>query len=445
MWLQSEEFTRPATPIAIVVTLLTVFGFLFRNTIGAWRDRRRAKRQAARDQAQDDKIDAVHATAAENTESIEEIKAMVAQIHRHQGLSQAASGLQTEELTEAVTAAAQGAEAGDPRMTQALHWLETGDTGAAADLFRQVAVDLDAKIAADKAASAAAWRHVGAIARYTDPKAAWEAYQRAVDLDPTNWDAQLILGQLHLSTTGLAAARAAYEAVLAAGNQGVEDRQTAWARLGLGDVLVAQGQLEQALESYQAGLKIAERLAELDPSNTEWQRDLSVSHNRIGDVQGTQGGLAAAQASYQAGLEIQQRLAASDPSNTLWQRDLSISHNKIGDVQVAQGRLEAAQASYQAGLEIAERLAASDPSNTRWQRDWAVSLGQVGMVLGALGSSDEANDYLSRGRAIIARLIEGSPTDATLPKDLALFDQELAKLAGVQDPSRIPAPSPSSA
>ena len=54
----------------------------------------------------------------------------------------------------------------------------------------------------------------------------------------------------------------------------------------IGDVLVAQGDLPAALTSYQASLAIAERLAKPDPGNAGWQRDLSVSHDKIGDVQG---------------------------------------------------------------------------------------------------------------------------------------------------------------
>jgi len=39
-----------------------------------------------------------------------------------------------------------------------------------------------------------------------------------------------------------------------------------------------------ALKAYQDGLAIAKRLAELDPNHTEWQRDLSVSYERIGNA-----------------------------------------------------------------------------------------------------------------------------------------------------------------
>ena len=73
------------------------------------------------------------------------------------------------------------------------------------------------------------------------------------------------------------------------------------------------------------------------------------------------GDLAAARAAYQASKDIRTRLAAADPANTQWQRDLSVSHNKLGDVAIAAGDLAAARAAYQASLDIFSRLAAATP------------------------------------------------------------------------------------
>ena len=50
--------------------------------------------------------------------------------------------------------------------------------------------------------------------------------------------------------------------------------------------------------------------------------------------------------SFQASLAIRDRLAKADPNNAGWQRDLSVSYDKVGDVLVAQGNLpEALKAS----------------------------------------------------------------------------------------------------
>ncbi|MEL4383171.1 tetratricopeptide repeat protein, partial [Shewanella algae] len=82
-------------------------------------------------------------------------------------------------------------------------------------------------------------------------------------------------------------------------------------------------------------LAIAERLAKTDPGNADWQRDLSVTYNRVGDVQQAQGDLSAALTSYQASLAIAERLAKADAGNAGWQRDLSVTYNRVGDVQQA--------------------------------------------------------------------------------------------------------------
>jgi hypothetical protein len=52
-------------------------------------------------------------------------------------------------------------------------------------------------------------------------------------------------------------------------------------------------------------------------------------------------GRVAARTAYQAGLDIAVRLGAADPANTGWQRDLSVSQDRLGDVAVAVGDLAA--------------------------------------------------------------------------------------------------------
>ena len=46
-----------------------------------------------------------------------------------------------------------------------------------------------------------------------------------------------------------------------------------------------------------------------------------------------------ARKSFREGLAIRERLAAADPGNAGWQRDLSVSYDRVGDVLVAQGNI----------------------------------------------------------------------------------------------------------
>ena len=62
----------------------------------------------------------------------------------------------------------------------------------------------------------------------------------------------------------------------------------------VGDFLMAQGNLVEALKSYRDGLAVADRLTKVDPENAGWQRDLSLSYSKVGDVLMAQGNLAEA-------------------------------------------------------------------------------------------------------------------------------------------------------
>jgi tetratricopeptide (TPR) repeat protein len=49
-----------------------------------------------------------------------------------------------------------------------------------------------------------------------------------------------------------------------------------------GDVLVAQGNLPEALTSFRDSLAIADRLAKADPNDAGWVADLAASHGKLG-------------------------------------------------------------------------------------------------------------------------------------------------------------------
>jgi tetratricopeptide (TPR) repeat protein len=131
----------------------------------------------------------------------------------------------------------------------------------------------------------------------------------------------------------------------------------------IGDVLVDQGNLPAALDAFKASLAIAERLANADPGNAGWQRDLSVSHDRIGDVLVAQGNLPAALDAFKASLAIRDRLAKADPNNAGWQRDLAISNERVGDMHAKSGDQNEARKAFERALGIYEALAARNPDD----------------------------------------------------------------------------------
>ena len=81
--------------------------------------------------------------------------------------------------------------------------------------------------------------------------------------------------------------------------------------------------------AVEQNLAISRRLAEQDPSNAGWQRDLAVAHSRVGDVFQAQGKLAKALPLYEEavrGYEVLTELAADF---SLWQQEKEWVERKL--------------------------------------------------------------------------------------------------------------------
>lgn len=103
--------------------------------------------------------------------------------------------------------------------------------------------------------------------------------------------------------------------------------------LRVGEVLLAQGRLDEALKAYRDSLAIRERVAAADRSNTEWQRDLAVTCFHVALVHERQGRLADALAELIKGRGIMAALVAIAPGNAQWKNDLAWCESQIARLQ----------------------------------------------------------------------------------------------------------------
>jgi tetratricopeptide (TPR) repeat protein len=188
----------------------------------------------------------------------------------------------------------------------------------------------------------------------------------------------------------------------------------------IGDVFRVQGELEQALASYRAGQGVAETLLAAEPGSLAWKRafSVSVSQIKIGDVLALAGKPFEAMASYRVSNGIAERVTSTDPGNAAWQNHLAITHDRIGSVLHAHGDLVAALRQYRVSIDIASRAAAVDPANSVWQRDLGIAHEHAGEALLALGHPKEALAEFEAKRAIVARLAQVEPQNPGWTYDL---------------------------
>ena len=342
--------------------------------------------------------------------------------------SQAALGREGEEqaLEALLHQAAEADPEERPALKAALAALAAGDTRLAEEWFereleasqrvRRAALQLAAREGQREADAA---RNVASLALTRgDLSKALRFLQLALEANPEDLEASLHLGYIWILFGDLTQAQSVFDAVIHQTGSG-GSQQEAWGFNGRGDVLMSQGDGPGALAVYQAGLAITEGLVKHDPENMLWQRDLSVSYQRIGTVLRSKGDGPGALEAYQAGLAITIGLAKRDPENTLLQRDLLVSQEKIGDVLLAQGDGPGALAAYQAGLAIAEGLAKRDPANTQWQRDLSVSKTLIGDVLLSQEDGPGALAAYKAGLAITEGLANRDPANTQWQRDIS--------------------------
>jgi tetratricopeptide (TPR) repeat protein len=334
-----------------------------------------------------------------------------------------AAPAQGQAVAEAVNAAAKGAQEGDGRLKRALELLKQNKVAEATALFQAVADDKAARIQQDSKDAAAAYRNLGAIAGLADPKRALDAYTKAVELDPDDLNSLLWVGLLHLERGYLAEAEMRFRRLLSVAT--ASDSERYWASLGVGDIRKARGDLAAAAAEYRQAGAIAERVTSADPSNTDWQRDLSVSYNRIGDVLMDQGNLPEALKSFRAAFAVAERLAKAAPNNTLWQQDLSISNERLGDVYFKQGNLHETLEQYRASLNRMVPIRDADPSNMALQRFTSVTLNKIGDVQVAQGNLPEALKSFRDEFVIAERLAKADPSNAEWQRDLSVSNERL--------------------
>ena len=198
------------------------------------------------------------------------------------------------------------------------------------------------------------------------------------------------------------------------------------------DARVAQGKLPEAEPLYREAGQFIQQRVNIDPENTEWQRDLFVNLEKIGDVLFGQGKLSEAKALYEKSRDIARTSIRINPTDTGWQRDLSVSLEKMGKTLLAQGKLNEAKTRYEESRDIAKTLTENDPSNAEWQRDLSVRLNKIGEILFVQGKLDKAKDRYEESRDIAKALTKNDPSNTEWQHDLSVSLEKIGDILSTQ-------------
>jgi len=236
----------------------------------------------------------------------------------------------------------------------------------------------------------------------------------------------------------------------------------------IGEVRIAQGDLEAAMRSFDESLVLASGLVERDPTVPEWIAGLGAVHFWIGNVHWLRSDLDAALTEFEAYLGSSRRLAALEPENEAWQLELAYGHTNLAAVYEAlgdtpralteirraneikarlldlapedparkrslanglswlantlqsAGELDDGLAAYRTELELRHQLTGVDPRDAGAQELLAICFGHVGEILWMTGQAAQAAEAFGEYRRRMENLVERDPDNAQWQRELAV-------------------------
>ncbi len=184
--------------------------------------------------------------------------------------------------------------------------------------------------------------------------------------------------------------------------------------------------LPEALQACRERVAILERLTKTDTSKSEWQSDLAKSYQAVGYLLQVQKNLDEALEAHGNRRNLWEHLVKAEPGNAKWQEELADSYWTLGIILSKQNRLPEAEEAYRARLAIRERLASQDPTQTERQHALAGAYWSLGDVLNGRENPTGALEAYRRRLEITDRLAKADPDNTAWQTDLANCYESLA-------------------
>ena len=164
----------------------------------------------------------------------------------------------------------------------------------------------------------------------------------------------------------------------------------------LGNVIQAQGQLEEAQEYYRKGLELSGRIAREDESGAA-MADYAVNCERLANIYRQEGRLPEAREYYQLLLDLSCRLLEEEEEpGYCVKRNAAVAWEDMGDISFDEGDLDGAERYYGESLSAFQKLAEEDEGNVVTREGLIRVYSRTGDVSLAKGDLDRAWDYYDR-------------------------------------------------
>jgi tetratricopeptide (TPR) repeat protein len=191
--------------------------------------------------------------------------------------------------------------------------------------------------------------------------------------------------------------------------------------------------LKKAGELFENSRDVAQRVADSEPHNSRhYSRArflMALAFARHADVLWNQGDAAGSLEADKQDLSIMEKLAENEPPNAGWQRELSMLYGRLADklaIKGKKGNYPEVVERYRNALKGFGKLAAQDPTNVDWQYNLILYYYRAAVVMNKMGpkSKTEAREFIEKGKEI-KRKLEKVDMTPRQTNDLKALEKQL--------------------
>lgn len=206
------------------------------------------------------------------------------------------------------------------------------------------------------------------------------------------------------------------------------ERQLAYSEIlaSIGTVHWYQGELDQARSGFEAARKLVEHASTFAPKDAKLLFQMSYLDNNIGHVLEARGKLDEALAHYRSMRATSERLVSMDPANQNGATQLGLAHNNLAKMALLGGDLPTAVERYRADVAIEGDLARRNPRNNDQAEKLLISRATLGRTLALSGAVDAGILELRQALSEATRLLGIEANGTFFLEDAGLYGTQLA-------------------
>ena len=343
--------------------------------------------------------------------------------------------------------------------------LEAGSSLGAEALLQESERAAAAKRPSDMSRAAQLARQQGALATFRNTESALAAYQRAAAYEPDNPDNWQMVGDLLTDSLRRPEATKAYERLRTLATERLKEQPTNIARRNalaasyrdLADALLAQDEVEPAVQVAQNGLELAQKWVSEQPRNSQARRGLLASLMQIGDVRREEARAAffgKADTPMPSGSERMSAMRSevqrlTGESETAYRDALALVDEFLDaditpeDLWIDRAQCQigigwalalslhrGAQGEFLRAVETLERIANQDPANAEYQHALALGYKNLGgFFVSTARNPQAARMPFEKSLSILETLVRQNPFNPRWRLDLVIAYQDMASLA----------------